>query len=176
MTATSAYEQRVVEILRELGVEEIYAKRKPVIEADELVSVGLDIYGREQKLAPGAAKAWQEMRSAAESLGITLQLVSAFRNVDYQHQIIKRKLAAGQKMEEILRVSALPGYSEHHTGKAIDLTTPGCETLTGEFEKTKAFGWLGENAAQFRFTMSYPRGNKVGVIYEPWHWAFQGAD
>ena len=162
MTTTSAYEQRVVEILRELGLEEMYARRKPIREASELVSVGQDIYGRDQKLTPNAAKAWQEMKSAAESEGILLKLVSAFRSIEYQHQIIKRKLTAGQKIEEILRVSAVPGYSEHHTGNAIDLTGDGCKALSEEFEQTAAFGWLTQNATRFGFSMSYPRGNKAG--------------
>jgi zinc D-Ala-D-Ala carboxypeptidase len=174
MGTTSAHEQQVVEILRELGLAEIYANRKPTCEASELLSVGLDVHGREQKLAPNAAKAWQKMESAASGAGIVLQLVSAFRSIDYQFKIIKRKLAAGQRMEDILRVSAVPGYSEHHSGKAVDLTTPGCQALTEGFEMTAAFGWLEKNATRFEFTMSYPRGNKAGVIYEPWHWAYQG--
>lgn len=176
MTTTSAYEQQVVEILRELGIEEIYTRRKPVVEATQLVSVGADIYGRDQKLTPNAAKAWHAMESAAQSAGIALRLVSAFRSVAYQHQIIKRKLVADRKMEEILRVSAAPGYSEHHTGRAIDLTADGCKPLTEEFEQTVAFGWLTQNATRFAFSMSYPRGNKAGVIYEPWHWVFQDTE
>jgi D-alanyl-D-alanine carboxypeptidase len=174
MATTSPDEQQVVEILRELGLEEVYARRKPIREASELVSVGLDIHGREQRLAPDAARAWQGMKLAAEGAGITLQLVSAFRSIDYQHQIIKRKLADGQRMEEILRVSAVPGYSEHHSGNAVDLTTTGSKPLTEEFETTPAFGWLVKNAARFTFTMSYPHGNKTGVVYEPWHWAYRG--
>ncbi len=165
-----------MKILRELGAEEIYTRRKPVAEATQLVSIGPDIYGRDQKLTPNAAKAWQEMKFAAESERILLQLVSAFRSIEYQHQIIKRKLTAGQKIEEIVRASAAPGYSEHHTGNAIDLTADGCEALTEGFEQTAAFGWLTQNAIRFGFSMSYPRGNKAGVVYEPWHWTIREAE
>ena len=59
--------------------------------------------------------------------------------IDYQRQIWERKLAAGESVEQILRVSAPPGYSEHHTGRAIDLTAPGCPPVTEEFETTSAF-------------------------------------
>lgn len=142
-------------------------------EASELVSVGLDIQGREQRLTPRAADAWNEIKAAAERDGETLQLVSAFRSVDYQQQIIERKLAAGQSWEQILRVSALPGYSEHHTGRTVDITTAGCEALTEEFEKTAAFRWLTNHAGEFGFTMTYPRGNTFGIAYEPWHWTFR---
>ena len=141
-------------------------------EATELVSVAPDIYGREQRLTPSAAAAWNAMRTAAERDREILQLVSAFRSVDYQKQIIQRKVAAGQSWEQILRVSALPGFSEHHTGRTIDVTTPGCKPLTEEFEQTTAFHWLTRHAGEFRFVMTYSRGNKLGIAYEPWHWTF----
>ena len=73
-------------------------------------------------------------------------------------------------MEQILRVSAAPGYSEHHSGRAVDVTTPGCAPLTGEFESTAAFAWLAAHARDFGFVLTYPRDNRYGVIYEPWHW------
>jgi len=76
-------------------------------------------------------------------------------------------------MEEILRVNAAPGYSEHHTGRAIDITSLGCKPLTEEFEQTSEFAWLVHRAKDFGFSMTYPRNNKFGVIYEPWHWTFQ---
>ncbi|HEX7650108.1 MAG TPA: D-alanyl-D-alanine carboxypeptidase family protein, partial [Noviherbaspirillum sp.] len=28
-------------------------------------------------------------------------------------------------------------------------------------------------AGRFGFTLSYPRGNTYGFIYEPWHWCYQ---
>jgi D-alanyl-D-alanine carboxypeptidase len=75
-------------------------------------------------------------------------------------------------MEEILRVSAAPGFSEHHTGRTVDVTTPGCKPLTEDFEQTPGFVWLVRRADDFGFSMTYPRHNKFGVIYEPWHWTF----
>ena len=141
-------------------------------EATELVSVGVDIYNREQKLAPAAAKSWQALRSTASQEGVAFLLVSAFRTLDYQKQIWQRKLAAGETVETIFQVNAPPGYSEHHTGRAVDITTPGCTPLTEAFEQTAAFAWLHQRASDFGFTMSYPRNNPFGIVYEPWHWAF----
>jgi zinc D-Ala-D-Ala carboxypeptidase len=165
------YQERIASIMREL---EVPARSMAGIfrEATELVSVAPDIYGREQRLTPSAAAAWNAMRTAAERDREILQLVSAFRSVDYQKQIIQRKVAAGQSWEQILRVSALPGFSEHHTGRTIDVTTPGCKPLTEEFEQTTAFHWLTRHAREFRFVMTYSRGNKLGIAYEPWHWTF----
>jgi D-alanyl-D-alanine carboxypeptidase len=161
-------------MLSALGISEKYCGRKPFPEATELVSIGLDIYGRYQKLAPNAASAWRKMKITAENNGAKLLVVSAFRSVAYQCQIIERKLAARQNIGEILRVSAAPGFSEHHTGRAIDLTAPNSKPLTEEFDKTLEFDWLTRCAKDFGFAMTYPRGNKFGVIYEPWHWMFHG--
>ncbi len=80
--------------------------------------------------------------------------------------------AAGQNWEEIFRVSAPPGCSEHHTGRAVDIGTPHCKVLDEEFEQTEAFDWLVRFAGKFGFRLSYPRGNSCGYAYEPWHWCF----
>jgi D-alanyl-D-alanine carboxypeptidase len=165
------YHERIAKIAQELGATP-RPGAKMFAEARELVSVGMDIHRREQRLTAEAAEAWSKMKAAAEREGVLLQLVSAFRSVDYQKQIIERKLAAGQSWEQILRVSALPGYSEHHTGRTVDVTVAGCEALTEGFEKTSAFRWLTEHAGEFGFAMTYPRGNEFGIAYEPWHWTF----
>ena len=168
------YEKRIAQLLEELGAppRPNSSATRLVREATQLVSVGADVYGREQKLTSEAAAAWQSMKTAAERDNQTLQLVSAFRSVDYQKQIVQRKRSAGQSWEQILCVSALPGFSEHHTGRTIDITSPGCKPLTEDFESTSAFAWLTLHAAEFGFTMTYPRGNAFGVAYEPWHWTF----
>ena len=123
-------------------------------------------------MTPDAAEAWHKMKDSAASVSVCLQVVSAFRSVDYQLNILRRKLDQGQAIDDILRVSAAPGYSEHHTGRALDLTTPGCAVLEEEFEQSDAFNWLQEHAADFGFHMSFPRDNPHGVIFEPWHWAW----
>lgn len=144
------------------------------MEAGGLVSIGCDIYQRDQKLIPGAAAAWHSMCDAAAGESVILQVVSAYRSVDYQAAIIKRKLEGGDEIGEILKVSAAPGFSEHHSGRAVDITTPGYPVLEEEFEQSAAFSWLTESAATFDFRMSFPRGNPHGVAYEPWHWAWTG--
>lgn len=143
------------------------------MEATRLVSIGPDIYQRDQRLAPEAANAWQAMKQSAADSKVELQVVSAYRSLDYQAGIIKRKLEKGQAIGEILRVSAAPGYSEHHTGRAVDITTPGFPVLEEEFERSEAFSWLNLRAGDFGFRLSFPRDNPFGVAYEPWHWAWK---
>ncbi len=162
------------ELHTELGIPDDYGMDglKPVFdEADDLVEVGPNLIGRMQSLTPETAASWQEMQAAARDDGITLMIVSGFRSIDYQAGLIRKKLEAGQTLNEILGVNAAPGFSEHHSGRALDLASPGSRPLTEEFEVTEAFTWLQENAEKFGFSMSYPRENPQGFIYEPWHWA-----
>ena len=166
---------RVRAILAELGISTdlIETRGLPLCtepDALEVAEVGDD--GREYRLTPAAAGAWREMRAAAAADGVTLKLISAFRSVDRQVEILKEKLAAGQTVDEILSASAPPGYSEHHTGRAIDIDTDGVPPLEIEFERTPAFAWLSRNAARFGFVLSFPEGNRYGYQYEPWHWFY----
>ncbi len=160
---------------RELGVPSDHGRRRGlalVREPAALACIGRDIHDRMQWLAPRAARAWSRMRAAAERDRIELQVVSAFRSAEYQLGILRRKLAGGQAIDEILQVSAAPGYSEHHSGRALDLTTPGHAALEEEFENSPAFAWLESRAHEFGFRLSYPRGNRHGIAYEPWHWCW----
>jgi D-alanyl-D-alanine carboxypeptidase len=162
------------ELHRELGIPDDYGTdgaRPAFEEARELVDVGPNLVGRMQRLAPGAAVSWQAMQAAARADAITLLIVSGFRSIEYQAGLIRRKIEAGQSLSDILSVSAAPGFSEHHTGRAIDIASPGSRPLTEEFEGSEAFAWLVQHAHRFGFAMSYPRGNPQGFDYEPWHWA-----
>jgi D-alanyl-D-alanine carboxypeptidase len=169
------YEERVRQTLRELGipVPAMERRRKSFhLECEDLVPIGPDMAGREQRMERRAAAQWQLMREAAGRDGVVLAVVSAFRSFEYQRQIIARKLAAGHTVEQILSVSALPGFSEHHTGRAVDIGTPGCSPLTEAFEQTEAYVWLSGQGRDFGFRLTYPKGNLHGVVFEPWHWIF----
>lgn len=141
-------------------------------ELSQLDHSELDIYDRQQFMTSDTFENWQSMKNAAKTNGIVLQLVSAYRSIDYQCDLIQRKLNTGRSIDDILKVNAIPGYSEHHTGRALDLTTPGYGILEERFENSNAFKWLSNHAHRYHFTMSYPRNNAYGINYEPWHWFY----
>jgi D-alanyl-D-alanine carboxypeptidase len=114
------------------------------------------------------------MKSAALAQGAELLLVSGFRSVQYQADLIRKKLAAGQSIGAILKINAAPGFSQHHTGRAVDIATPGTRPLTEEFETSAAFDWLQRHARRYGFAMPYGRDNAYGFAYEPWHWSQLG--
>ena len=164
-------------IFQELGLqEEDFLQRGLVLyeEASGLMVAHEDENGRIHELVPEACQAWHLLKNAAKKQGHDIFIVSAFRSVSRQAEIIRAKHLAGIGNDEIFAVSAPPGFSEHHTGRAIDISTPGYPVLEEEFEQSEAFHWLLKNAPHFGFFMSYPRGNKLGYLYEPWHWCYDG--
>ena len=155
------------EMLRSRGLQ-------PCPEASELVLAEIGTDGREYLLEPLAANAWRAMKAEAASHGVHMELVSAFRSVGRQTEILHGKLAGGQSIDEALQWVAPPGYSEHHSGRAVDIGVPGQPALEEDFETTPAYAWLQRHAAAHGFRLSYPRGNVSGYGYEPWHWCFHG--
>jgi len=167
----------LVERLHALGLDEVgYGERSGLALVPEpctLAYAGRDRYARPLWLTRSTARAWRHMRAAATVDGVVLEAISGYRSHDYQLGIFNRKLARGQTVDEILVVNAAPGFSEHHSGLALDVGTPGEPAAEESFEKTSAFAWLREHAGDFGFVMSYPRDNPHGITYEPWHWRFE---
>ena len=164
------------ELHDELGIPADYGRdceMPTYAEASDLVEIGPNLVGRMQRLTPAAARQWRAMVAAADTVGIQLLIVSGFRSLEYQAALIRNKLASGQAIAAILTVNAAPGFSEHHTGQAVDIATPGSRPLTEEFESSDAFHWLQSRAIEFGFSMTYPRDNPWGIAYEPWHWSLK---
>lgn len=156
------------ELCKEQGItEEMLLARSFVAypEARVLAIAEVNDDDRRFELEPEAAAAWKAMKADAAAAGVELWLVSAYRSVTYQARLIRAKLERGQSLEQILAVNAPPGFSEHHTGRAVDINS-----LETDFEYSLAYQWLVSNAGRFDFHLSYPRNNRLGYQFEPWHW------
>ena len=163
-------------VLKDLGISAASVFARGLRRYEEarmlaLAEVGDD--GREYLLTTIAGAAWRDMKTTAAKDGVSIFLVSAFRSVARQTEIIRDKRHAGMGIDEILTLCAPPGFSEHHTGRAIDIACPDSPELEVDFENTEAFRWLTLHAHRFGFVLSYPRENTMGYQYEPWHWCFQ---
>lgn len=172
----SPCEDRVVAIQKEFGLSAenvapgvgLASCQAPV----DLVSIGTDFFDRDQRLRLAAAGALRLMLNAAKDAGVNLYILSAYRSVQEQAAIIQRKRDAGATDDAIITSVALPGYSEHHTGQAVDLHTDGVPVLSLEFAATPAFDWLTEHAGPFGFRLTYSQNNRTGIRFEPWHWYY----
>lgn len=131
---------------------------------------GIDRYRRALWLTAAAGRSWQRMRAAAATDGILLEAISGYRSHAYQLGIFRRKLARGLSVAQILGINAAPGFSEHHSGRALDISSRGEPAAEESFEHTAAYAWLQQHAARFGFHLSYPRDNPHGICFEPWHW------
>lgn len=170
----------IVEIHRKLGIPAEYMRGKsnwPLHgETTDLVSLESRDTGQEEttvEMTPVTAAAWLEMRKDASARGIELMTRSAFRSWKRQARLIEKALANREEprtLPEVLTRIAPPGFSEHHTGCAIDIGCPECFPPTQDFAKTRAYAWLTRNARRYGFRMSYPENNPFGIIFEPWHW------
>lgn len=172
---TIQLDSKAIEVLAALGISPEQAAQSGLPfhpEAAELALAETGSDGFRHLMIPAAARAWQAMRQAARQQGIELYIVSAFRDLASQADIVRAKIERGMPLAAIFTLSAPPGYSEHHTGRAVDVNTPGCEEREEPFEDTAAFRWLNAHAGGFGFVLSYPRGNDKGFVYEPWHWLF----
>lgn len=171
------FPERLAALHRELGISPDYAVDRhlapyPEAEESELIEIAFNPDGRPVRLIPPAAAAWRAMQAAAAVDHIELVAISGFRSITRQTEILREKLAAGQPLPDILRSVAAPGFSEHHTGRAIDIGSPEHIELDEEFERTRAFRWLASHAARLGFRLSFPRHNPHGIVYEPWHWCW----
>lgn len=137
----------------------------------------LEVVEGSVRMRKSAARAYRAMSDAARQSGVVLAPLSGFRTVEEQRSLyFDVKAERNQDARERAKVSAPPGYSEHHTGYAIDVgdgNVP-ATNLSQSFERTAAFRWLQQNAARFSFELSFPKGNTQGVMYEPWHWRYVG--
>lgn len=140
-------------------------------------SFGLRENQRFERLHQDAAFALMQMTNTARDEGVWIVLLSAFREFDRQSELFSYQIQKKGSPEEAAKSSAPPGYSEHHTGYAMDLGdghTPDSD-INQDFSNTQAFIWLLQRAGEFGFELSFPVDNSQGVSYEPWHWRFTGS-
>jgi zinc D-Ala-D-Ala carboxypeptidase len=145
-------------------------------EPDRLVDAGRFIrgtYERSESLDFEANAAFQAMVNAAKAEGVSLMPISGFRNIADQRVLFEKQVERKGSEEAAAKWSAPPGYSEHHTGYAIDIGDMNSDNdLKMTFQDTDAYRWLKANAQTFGFEQSFPYNNPQGVSYEPWHWRY----
>ena len=142
---------------------------------------GVSVPLPKQYLPRNVYTAYQEMVEAMrQDLGKALYVDSGYRSPAYQLYLFLRYLPKHRySIRENNRFVALPGYSEHGAPErqAIDFINE--EGINGEdnpdeFEALPEYQWLTEHAKKYGFILSYPRRNKWGTSFEPWHWHYEG--
>lgn len=96
------------------------------------------------------ATAFREMAKAARKRGIRLAINSGFRSHAEQTKLY-REYRRGEG-----NLAARPGYSNHQSGRALDIYV----------SDRKILAWLKSHAATYGFYRTVPG--------EAWHWEFDG--
>ena len=148
-------------------------------------------------------EAFLALQAAAKQAGFNLQPASTYRdfkrqlsiwNAKFEGQrkvhddagnpINVNKLDEWQKIQAILRWSAVPGMSRHHWGTEIDIFDPDLlpegKTLQlepWEYQEGGYFAplaeWLHQHAAEFGFYFPFDGIYNTQVGFEPWHISYQ---
>lgn len=117
-----------------------------------------------------AYEALKQMAKAAQKDGITLLVSSVYRSYEYQDNLFNYWVKV-DGIEEAERESARPGTSQHQLGTAIDFGS-----ISDDFDKTEMGQWVYKNAANFGWSLSFPKGYEdvTGYRWECWHFRYLG--
>lgn len=156
------------------------------------VSNAFQNVGEDYLLQQRAAQPWLDLVEAAKKDGISIGLSAAYRSAEDQKQIFLGRLAQQNvpiegiasgaydgQVSEVLRTTAVPGYSRHHTGYTIDIA---CKDMPNtSFMYTNCFKWLSADnykvAKEHGWIPSYPEGaGNQGPDPESWEYVWVGKD
>lgn len=126
------------------------------------------------------------MLSDCRAAGLGPVVCSAYRSLDVQTTLFENKVSyymnqgmSQQEAEETAAtIVAVPGTSEHHLGLAVDIVDELYQQLDEAQEETAVQKWLMEHCWEYGFILRYPNGSTdiTGIIYEPWHYRYVGAE
>ena len=122
------------------------------------------------KIRAEAYSALNEMAQAALNDGIRLLVSSAYRSYSYQENLFNYWVSV-DGLEEAERESARPGTSQHQLGTAVDFGS-----ISDDFDKTRMGQWVYKNAADYGWSLSFPKGYEdvTGYRWECWHFRYIG--
>lgn len=135
--------------------------------------------GDDVEVEKTAYEAYQQLKADLEAEGIYVDLDSAYRSVEEQQRIwddFTQKYGDDYTRKTV----AVPGYSEHHTGLALDLylIVDGKEIVENEDLITYPEIWeqIHQKLANYGFILRYTPGDEyiTGYAYEPWHIRYVG--
>lgn len=144
----------------------------------------------QQRIDARIEEAWNNWYQAALEAGHRLFFASGYRSIELQetnfNQTVQENLNAGMSEEEAIESAkeylTEPGYSEHHTGLALDIVDEewivAGKGLIPEYETQASQQWLVDTMTDYGFILRYPEGKEeiTGILYEPWHFRYVGLE
>lgn len=143
---------------------------------NELETVSYEYSINNTKLNKTSLENFINMFNAAKENGLTIKITTAYRDYNFQ-SILYNNYVNSDGQDKADTYSARPGHSEHQFGYSIDLTN-GENAKFSEFESTKEYEWLKDNAYKYGFILRYPKDKEyiTGYQFEPWHYRYVGTE
>ena len=110
---------------------------------------------------------------ASIDAGLSLSVNSAYRSYEDQQSVYDTYYSLyGQSYVD--KYVAIPGYSEHQTGLALDVKSKNSNL----FANSKEYSWMLENSYKYGFVLRYPKDKEdiTGYNFEAWHFRYVGID
>ena len=116
------------------------------------------------------------VKACDDAMGTQLTgIESAYRSVEYQQGVWDEMTELyGEDYAE--KYVAVPGYSEHHTGLAVDVGIFYEDGSEGSFSESENAVWMNENACHYGFVRRFAE-DKVDITRvnnEAWHFRYVG--
>ena len=134
-------------------------------------------YGETKLVEEKALEQFLKLQEEVAKEGIDMQLDSTYRSVKEQQELWDEwTIEYGE--DYVKTYVAVPGYSEHHTGLAIDV----CLDIDGKrvddnddmIAEKEIFEKIWAHLADYGFILRYPEGKEdiTGYGFEPWHFRY----
>ena len=137
--------------------------------------------GNEVEVEKTAYEAYQQLKEDLEKDNVFIDLDSVRRTVAEQQEIVD-EFTKEYGAEYTAKVVAKPGYSEHHTGLALDvyLIIDGQPVYENDEMLQHPDLWekIHSRMPDYGFILRYLPGEEhiTGYAYEPWHLRYVGVD
>ena len=121
---------------------------------------------------------YEQLKEYLKTIGIKIVINEAYRSIEDQEKIVEEFKSIYDE-EKLYKKAAVPGYSEHHTGLAIDIGLI-YDKKEEEEENIKIreaiYQEMHKHLSKFGFILRYPKGKEeiTGYSYEPWHIRYVG--
>ncbi|MBF8807888.1 MAG: M15 family metallopeptidase [Enterococcus lacertideformus] len=136
---------------------------------------------------------YEDLAKAAQNSGFPLVMVSAYRSVSSQQEVFAQNVQEVMSSQNVSEEEATaitkqtitePGYSEHHTGLAVDVVDENwynnypSQLLDASYGGQPGAKWIAENASKYGFIVRYPKDRQAvtKITYEPWHLRYVGKE
>lgn len=133
-----------------------------------------DSQGWDVEVEKTAYEAYLKLKEDLEKDDVRVDLDSAYRSVKEQKRIVK-EFTEKYGEDYVKEYVAVPGYSEHHTGLALDLylNIDGKDIYENEdmVKYPEVWAKIHKKLADYGFILRYMEGKEdiTGYSYEPWH-------